>query len=412
MIETLSEQFLGFVHRESYSRQIRPYIGQRIIKVLTGQRRAGKSYILYQLMGEICRMDKNANIVYINTELAEFRNLENHQDLYDMVVSRFKSESNYVFIDEIQEIKGFEKAVQSLFAESRCDIFITGSNSHLLSGELATYLAGRYIQFQVHPLSYAEFLAFYRLDNSPDSLRKYLRIGGMPFLASLAGLPNSEALAGEYLRNLYESIALRDVIARENIRNIRFLESLASYLADNTGSLFSANNISKYLKSQRINIPVQTVISYLSALEKAILVHKVERIDVKGLKIFEINEKYYFEDIGLRNTLVRNQLPNDIGKLIENAVYLFLIQQHWTVYVGKIDSGEIDFAAEKDGRKLYVQAAYRLDDAAVGGREFGNLERVGDQFPKYVVSMDEDAPKLSPSGIHCLHLKDFLTLDL
>jgi predicted AAA+ superfamily ATPase len=293
-----------------------------------------------------------------------------------------------------------------------------------LSGELATYLAGRYIQFQIHPLGYREFLGFYHLENSTETLRKYLRIGGMPYLASLPA--GEEHLAREYLKNVYESILLRDVLIRENIRNIRFLENLAEYLADNIGSLFSANNISNYLKHQRIQIPVQTVITYLAALEKSFIVHKVPRAEVGGMKIFEIGEKYYFEDVGLRNVLAKNPpamdhsaearmgrgSPPDLGRLLENAVYLFLIQREFTVYVGKDGDKEIDFIAEKDGTKLYVQAAWRISDEATYKREIGNLEAIQDNFPKYVVTMEEDMPAVTPTGIICMGVREFLMLEL
>jgi predicted AAA+ superfamily ATPase len=220
-----------------------------------------------------------------------------------------------------------------------------------------------------------------------------------------------EARAVEYLRNLYESILLRDVIARENIRNVRFLENLAVYLADNTGSLFSARSISNYLKNQKLNMPVQTVISYLEALEKSMLIHRVRRADIRGLKIFEIGDKYYFEDIGLRNVLVRSpQL--DTAKLVEQAVCLFLLQRGFTVYVGKLDDVEIDFAAQRQAEKIYVQAAYRIADEAVYQREFGNLERIPDQHPKYVVSLDDDMPAVNGKGIRWMHLKDFLVTEL
>jgi predicted AAA+ superfamily ATPase len=289
-------------------------------------------------------------------------------------------------------------------------------NAHLLSGELATYLAGRYVQFTVYPLSYTEFLDFYRCANTGETLRKYLRIGGMPYLAALenSSRPDTrqqEALAAEYLRNLYESILLRDVIARENIRNVLFLENLAIYLADNTGSLFSASNISKYLKNQKLNVPVQTVISYLEALEKSMLIRRIRRADVRGLKVFEIGDKYYFEDIGLRNVLARSpQL--DTAKLVEQAVCLFLLQRGFTVYTGKLDDGEIDFVAVRQAEKLYVQAAYRISDDAVYQREFGSLERIPDQHPKYVITLDEDMPPVNGNGIRWMHLKDFLVMEL
>jgi predicted AAA+ superfamily ATPase len=381
-----------------------------IIKVLTGQRRVGKSYILFQLMDEIRKDDGEANLVYINTELAEFRELKTHVDLYDFIAARLVAgKPNYVFIDEIQEIAEFERAVKSLFAEDRADLYITGSNSHLLSGDLATFLVGRYIQFHIHPLGYGEFLAFHRLENTGESLRKYLRIGGMPYLAAM---PDVENQAFEYLKNVYESILLRDVMARENIRNIRFIENLTAYLADNTGNIFSANNISKYLKNQRDSMPVQTVISYLTALEKSFLINRVQRREVAGLKIFEIGEKYYFEDMGLRNILTKNALPQDTGKLVECAVYLFLVQQGFTVYVGKDGSAEIDFIAEKQDERIYVQAAWRVDNEQTYTREFGNLEAIKDNYPKYVVTLDEDIMNKNPQGIRHVSLREFLLLDL
>jgi predicted AAA+ superfamily ATPase len=411
------DMFADFIPRKAYFERLKPYIGSHIIKILTGQRRVGKSYLLHQLTGEIRQRDGDAAIIYINMELAEFRNLKTGGDLYDFVASRLGPKSNYVFIDEVQEIDSFETALQSLFAEGRCELYCTGSNAHLLSGDLATYLAGRYIRFQIHPLSYVEFLEFHRLENGPEALRTYLRIGGMPYLSSLQmaieqSEPGLPAIAHEYLKNVYESILLRDVMARENIRNIRFMENLGMYLADNTGSLLSANNISKYLKSQQINIPVQTVINYLGALERSFLVHRVSRKKVGGLKIFEVGEKYYFEDMGLRNILALNPLPFDMAKLVENAVYLFLIQRGFTVYVGSADDGtEIDFIAEKQAGRIYVQSCYRLSETALE-REFGNLLAIEDNFPKYVVTLDEDFGQGNYRGIQIIPLMAFLLMEL
>ncbi|WP_010258084.1 ATP-binding protein [Treponema primitia] len=406
MMETLWD----YIPRNLYFGRVKPFIGSHIIKILSGQRRSGKSYILYQLMDEIRKVDPKANIIYINTEFAEFRQVKTDGELYDFVASRLSTDrKNFVFIDEIQDIADFEKAVRSLYAEERCDIYCAGSNAHLLSGEFATYLAGRYIQFQIHPLGYREFLSFYDLENSPEALRKYFRIGGMPFLASLPA--GEEHLAREYLKNVYESIVLRDVLIRENIRNIRFLENLAEYLADTIGSLFSANNISNYLKHQQVQIPVQTVISYLAALEKSCIIHKVPRAKVGGLKIFEIGEKYYFEDLGLRNVLAKNPPALDMGRLLENAVYLFLIQRNFTVYVGKDGNKEIDFIAEKDGAKLYVQVSLRIDNEEVRRREFGNLEGIPDNFPKYVVTLEDELPAVTPTGIICMGVREFLMLE-
>ncbi|GBR74270.1 ATPase [Candidatus Termititenax aidoneus] len=358
-------------------------------------------------MAEIRKNNPRANIIYVNTELAEFRSIKTDRDLYDLVKSKLKKKYNYLFVDEIQEIEQFENALKSLFAEKRCDIYCTGSNAHLLSGELATHLAGRYIQIQVHPLSYAEFLLFHKLKNTAEALRKYLHIGGLPYLAEISH--QGAAGTGEYLRNIYESILLRDVVARENIRNISFLESLVAYLADNTGNLFSANNISKYLKSQRINMPVQTVLNYLAVLEKAFLIHKARRSGIGGLKIFEIGEKYYFEDLGLRNVLTKEK---DLARIMENAVYLFLLQRGFRVSVGKLRDLEIDFVGEKPGKKIYVQVAYRIDSKITERREFGNLEKITDQFPKYVVTLDEDAVRVNSKGVRCVLLQNFLLLNL
>ncbi|GHV93937.1 ATPase [Spirochaetia bacterium] len=362
-------------------------------------------------MDEIKKSETGANIIYVNTELAEFRHIKTDLELYDFIASRLTTgQKNFVFVDEIQDIANFENAIRSLYAEEKSDIYLTGSNAHLLSGELTTYLAGRYIQFQIHPLGYQEFLTFYNLENTAETLRKYFRIGGMPYLASLP--VDNEHLGREYLKNVYESILLRDVVIRENIRNVRFLENLANYLADNTGSLVSANNISKYLKNQKIKIPVQTVISYLSALEKSFIVCKVSRAEVKGFKIFEIGEKYYFEDIGMRNILAQNPPALDMAKLVENAVYLFLEQRGFKIFVGKDGDKEIDFIALKDGTKIYVQTALRISDKATYLREFGNLENIPDNFPKYVVTLEDDFNTVTSKGIICMGLKEFLVMDI
>jgi len=397
-----------YISRPLYLEQIRPYIGSRIIKVITGQRRCGKSYILYGLMDEIKREKPKSTILYINTEFAEYRELKKEKDLYDYIKSRLrKGKGNYVFIDEIQEIDGFENALKSLFAEGIADLYITGSNSRLLSGELATYLSGRYIMFTIHTLSYREFLVFHRMKKGADSLQKYLRIGGMPYLASLGA---DENLSFEYLKNVYESILLRDVIHREKIRNVRFLENLSAYLADNTGSLFSASNISKYLKSQKIQMPVQTVISYLKALETSFLVHRVQRKEIGGLKIFEIGEKYYFEDMGLRNILARSDPIGDRAKLTENAVYLSLLQRGCLVHAGKLDNGEIDFIAEKQSGLIYIQVCWRIENNDTWNRETGRLLEIKDNFPKYVVSAEKELAGRNYKGIKIVTLEEFLLL--
>ena len=397
-----------YIKRPVYSDRIRPFIDKEIIKVITGQRRVGKSYVLFQIIEDIRSDNSDANIIYINKELKAFSHVVNDDVLYDVVKAALVAgKMNYLFVDEVQEIDGFERALRSLLAENCCDIFCSGSNANMLSGELATFLAGRYIEFPVHSLDYSEFLHFFKLDNSNASLNKYLTLGGMPFM-SVIGLDESTVF--EYLKNVYSTILLKDVVARENIRNITFLESLVEYLADNVGSLFSANNIAKYLKSQRSSVTTQTVINYLKPLVNAFFVYKVPRFDISGLKVFEVSEKYYFEDLGLRNCIRGFNRAKDVNKLMENAVYLHLIGLGFKVYVGQLGDCEIDFVAVKNGKSVYVQVAYLLVEESTITREFGNLMKIDDNYPKYVVTMDEFCSSSNYSGIHHLHIKDFLLM--
>ena len=398
-----------YIERPLYTQRISPFIGKQIIKVLTGQRRVGKSYIFFQLIDYIKQNKPNANILYINCETEQFFSIKNHLDLIAYVRKNIKTNKvNYLFIDEIQEIDSFELALRSLFAENLCDIFCTGSNANMLSGELATYLSGRYIEFNIHSLSYTEFIRFHNQSPGTDSVLKYLTYGGMPYLAQI-GLRDN--LPFEYLLNVYSTILLKDVVARENIRNVTFLESLVQYLADNIGNLFSANNISRFLKSQRLAMSPQLIINYLKALSNAFFIHKVLRSDVAGLKIFEIGEKYYFEDIGLRNAIWGHNRKADIHKLLENAVFLHLIQLGFKVFVGKLGNHEIDFVAEKNGKKLYIQVCLQLSDDTIIKREFGNLLQISDNFPKYVVTYNEPIIGNTYNGIIQLNLHDFLSTD-
>lgn len=400
---------VNLISREGYLERIRPFIDKPIIKILSGQRRVGKSYIMKLLIEEI-KKTIDANIIYVDKELEKFSDITQHQHLYEYVKAHLsETQKNYLFIDEIQEIEGFQLCLRSLLNEQLCDLYCTGSNANILSGELATYLAGRYIDFPVHSLSYTEFLNFNNLPNANESLERYLKIGGMPYQYHIGTEPS---IVYEYLKNVYSSILLKDVVSRENIRNVSLLENLVAFLADNIGSLFSAQNISKYLKSQKINIPTQTVINYLKALTNAYFIYKVSRAEINGLKIFEIGEKYYFEDLGIRNCIRGLNYRGDIGKLIENVVYMQLLRSGWTVYTGKDEEREIDFIAEKNGEHLYVQVCYLLADEKTVQREFGNLMLVKDNYPKYVVTMDPFSHENSYKGIHQIHLREFLTMDL
>lgn len=397
---------MKLINRPLYTNRIRPFIGKNIIKVLTGQRRVGKSCILRQLQNDIHQDYPQANILYINMEYEEFRNIRNDADLFEYLRDKLpEGADNFLFIDEVQDIVGFEHVLRSLQAKDNCDIYITGSNAKMLSGELSTYLSGRYVEFHIHSLNYREFLEFHQLEDSNRSLMLYLTYGGLPYLSHLQ---LTDELAFEYLRNIYSTILLKDVVKREGIRNVDFLETLALYTADNVGSLFSANNISKYLKSQRVDISTPQVINYLKALSAAYLINKVGRMDVSGLRKFEIGDKYFFEDLGLRNCNLGFNLQRDIQKLMENAVYLHLSSLQHEVYVGDNAQKEIDFVGLKQGKRIYVQVTYLMVDEKTREREFGNLMNIPDNYPKYVVSLDEFNRGSDVQGIQHLHLADFL----
>ncbi len=398
----MSEQ--KYIPRNLYFDQIEPFIGKGLIKVLTGQRRVGKSFVLLQVMDEIRKRDPNARIIYINKEDYRFEAIKSHDDLMEYLkIQTKKGEKYYLFIDEIQEINNFEIALRSLQAIDDWDIYCTGSNATLLSGELATYLSGRYIQIRIYALSYKEFLQFHSLTDSAEAFMKYIRYGGMPHLINLR---QEDWVVYEYLRNIQDTIVLRDVVARFNVRNIHFLQDLIFYLADITGSIVSAKRISDYLKSQRINLSPKLVLEYLSYLEAVYFVERVKRTEIEGRKIFEIGDKFYFEDLGMRHALIPFQ-QKDIGKVLENIVFLHLKAGGYQVYVGKQGDREIDFVAEKNEEKIYVQVAYLITDENTHKREFGNLLAIPDNRPKIVVSMDETASG-NFKGIEHISIRKFL----
>jgi len=393
------------ITRKKYLTKIAPFIGKQLIKVFTGQRRVGKSCVLKQTVKHIRQIDKTAHIIYIDMEDLSFVGIKSAVDLHDYVKANSKKGAkNYVFIDEIQEINEFETALRSLISDKSYDIYCTGSNAEMLSGEISTRLSGRYIETEVASLSFPEFLRFHKLENSDDALKKYLRYGGLPYLKHLE---LKDEVAFDYLKGVYNTILYRDIIRRHDLRNNVFLENLTYFLADNVGQLFSAKNISGYLKSQMAKVPVSQVIGYLRYLTEAYMIHGVRRMDVSGKKIFEVGEKYYFEDIGLRNAFWEYR-PDDIGKIIENAVYKHLIYNNYDVKVGQIGDREIDFVCKKDGEYLYVQACYMLQDQNTIEREFGNLEKIKDNYPKMVISMD-DIRTNSRKGIKHVRLIDFLS---
>jgi predicted AAA+ superfamily ATPase len=393
-----------YIKRPHYLNKIAPFIDKNVIKVITGQRRVGKSYFLYQIMDKLKEKNPDVKIIYINKELYEFDHIRDYHDLISYVqIQRSSNSKNYIFVDEIQDIIQFENALRSFQAEDRYDIYCTGSNANLLSGDLATFLSGRYIELKLLSLSYPEFLKFHKLENTQDNLFAYIKYGGLPYLIHLS---LEDSIVYDYLRNVSSTILLKDVVSRHQVRNVSFLENLVKFLADNIGSLLSAKRISDFLKSQKINISPNIVLNYLNYLVSAYFIFKIQRSEISGRKIFEIGEKYYFEDLGLRHVIISYQ-QRDINKVLENLVLSHLIVSGYDVTVGKVGNKEIDFIGKKNGEKLYVQVAYLIPDENTWEREFGNLLEIKDNFPKIVVSMDEMIGK-QYKGINHYNIREFL----
>jgi len=394
----------NIIERKAYTSRIEPFIRRPVIKVLTGQRRVGKSYMLFQIIRKILNEDPDANIIYINNEDIQFDFIESPSDL----VRYIKNESaddrvNYIFIDEIQEIQGFEKAIRSLLLDNKNDIYITGSNAKLLSGEFATLLGGRTVEIRIYSLSYSEFLQFHNFKDTEDNLERFFLYGGLPFLVNLR---LTDAIVFEYLKNIYNTIVYRDVVSRYNLRNTYFLEQLIRFLADNTGSIFSSKRISDFLKSQKVMIPHNQVQTYTAYLNDAFLVNRVLRYDIQGKRIFETGEKYYFEDMGIRNAIIGYK-AGDKAKIMENVVYNELLFRGFDVMTGWKKDHETDFIAIKENEKIYVQVALFLDNDATVKREFGNLLEIEDNYPKLVITADKKY-KNTISGVEHKNIRSFL----
>jgi len=397
--------FPNTLSRTAYIERIKPFVRKNLIKVLSGQRRVGKSYLLFQIISFIQSVDPQSNIIYINKEDFQFDMIKDAASLNEYILAKSKTDvHNYIFIDEIQDISEFEKALRSLLLDENNDLYITGSNANLLSGELATYLSGRYIEFKVYSLSYFEFLQFHKLADNELSLESYIKFGGLPYLIHL-GLTDTSL---EYLYSIYNTIVYRDVVSRYSLRNNTFLEKLIEFLADNIGSLFSAKRISDFLKSQQTNMPPNQIQQYCAHLANAFIVHEVSRYDIAGRKIFEIGSKFYFENTGIRNVIIGYKIK-DRGKLLENMVFNQLLYLGYDVKVGSFHAQEIDFVCERDNERLYIQVALRLDEQATIDREFGNLLAISDNYPKVVVSEDHFNGN-TYEGIRHMQIRDFLLI--
>lgn len=397
---------MGTIRRQTYIDKIEKNLGKETIIVLVGQRRVGKSCIL-KMIRDDKMADSGNNVIYIDKEKWQYDAIQTYQDLNDYIEKHWdKDKHNYILIDEVQDIKEFERSVRSFRTEPNTDIVITGSNAKMLSNELSTLIGGRYKEIYIQSLSYNEFLEFHNLPDNDESLSLYIQYGGMPGLAKI-GLEEDDAR--EYQTDIYHTVLLKDVIMRNQIRNVPFLENLVRFLADNIGKLISANSIAKYMKSQGESITSTLVINYVSFLCEAYILHKVNRYDIHGKRIFENNDKFYFEDNGVRNAIAGGTREGDIEKVIENIIYQHLIRLGYQVYVGQLQAGEIDFVCTKpEEQRVYVQASYIIAEQATREREFGNLRSIKDNYPKYVISMTPLLTKNDDDGITHIHLRKFL----
>ncbi|MBQ3737592.1 MAG: ATP-binding protein [Bacteroidales bacterium] len=392
--------------RQHYLNKVERYFGKNTIIVLTGQRRVGKSYLLKQLRDQK-QSEDNSNVIYIDKEKREFDSIQTYRELNDYIENLYqKGKKNYIFIDEIQDIEEFERSVRSYHTEPDAEIVITGSNAKMLSNELSTRIGGRYKEIYIQSLSYQEFLTFHNLTDSDDALSQYIQFGGLPGLVKI-GLDEDDAR--EYQMDIYHTVLLKDVVMRNQIRNVTFLENLVRFIADNAGKLISANSIAKFMKSQGENVTSTVVSNYIKYLTEAYMIHQVNRYDIHGKRLFENNDKYYFEDHGIRNALAGGSREGDIEKVIESIIHQHLIYLGYTVTVGQLQAGEIDFVCTaKGGQRKYVQAAFIIADKATREREFGNLRAIKDNYPKYVISMTPLVTRNDDDGITHLHLRKFL----
>ena len=397
------------IKRELYMKRIRPFIGSDLIKVMTGIRRCGKSVMLELIKQELIESGVNPiQFISINFEDLSYSHLQTAKSLHDEITNRAKDIDGkvYLFFDEIQEVKDWEKCINSFRVSLDCDIYITGSNAKLLSGELATYLGGRYVEFVIYPFSFGEFIELYRPINPDVSIQqcfqKYLITGGMPYLANIR---YADEPSKQYLHDLFNSVQLKDIVKRNKIRDVDLLERIIAYVIANVGTTFSARSLTKFLKSEQRTVAPETTLNYIKYCCDAYLFYQVKRVDLQGKQILSTNEKYYIADHGIREAVFGGNM-RDINLILENIVYLELLRRGYKVTVGKTGEKEIDFVCDKRSDKLYVQVTYLLASEDTIKREFGAYDTIRDNFPKYVVSLDEF--DMSRNGIKHQNIRDFL----
>lgn len=397
---------MELIARPHYDSKVEKLLGKGILIVLTGQRRVGKSYVMRELVQKK-QQQENACVIYIDKEKTAFDFIQTYKDLVTFVDEHMEAgKHTYILIDEVQEIEDFERGLRNYYDSSEIDIVITGSNSDTLSGDLATLLSGRYVEIFVQGLSYAEFLIFHHLEDNDDALQKYINYGGLPGLRPM-GLDDPEVIR-QYLQGVYNTILVKDIVSRKKVRNVPFLENLIRYVGDNIGKPLSATNIQNYMNSNKSEVSKNLILKYLRAIAEAYLVHNVTRYNLHGKKLLESNDKYYFGDVGLRNFVVGGRRANDIEKIVENLVYQHLVRMGYKVAVGQMYATEIDFVATKGDDTIYVQASYLITEESTFQREFGNLQKINDNYPKYVVSMTPFMDSSKYEGIIHIPLKDFL----
>lgn len=399
------------VKRELYLDKLIKWIDQPVIKIISGVRRSGKSYLLQMLQNVLLeRGIKKDHIIFVNFELLENDHLRSFEKLHSYIkaMKADQSETFYVFIDEVQNCIGWERAAASLLADGGYDLYLTGSNAQMLSGDLATHIAGRYIEVEVYPLTFREYRKFSDVKVSKDRsvedlFNEYLRYGGFPGLNTV--IDDDEARR-QYLKGIRNTVILKDTIQRHQIRDVGILERVLLYIFDNVGQIFSAKKVTDYLKSIGIKASLEAVTSYIKALEDSMIIHAAPRYDIKGKRLMQRLEKYFLCDLGLRYADIgfRN---NDISQLLENVVYMELRSRGYTVYVGKEGTKEVDFIAELKDRRLYIQVCYLLASEEVIMREYGSLMSIRDAYPKIVLSMDY-LPVGIKDGILHQYLPDFL----
>lgn len=397
------------IKRELYMKRIRPFIGLDLIKVIIGIHRCGKSVMLELIKQELIESGVNPiQFISINFEDLSYSHLQTAQSLHDEITNRAKDIDGkvYLFFDEIQEVKDWEKCINSFRVSLDCDIYITGSNAKLLSGELATYLGGRYVEFVIYPFSFKEFMELFRTIYPNNSIQqcfqKYLITGGMPYLANIR---YEDEPSKQYLHDLFNSVQLKDIVKRNKIRDVDLLERIIAYVIANVGTTFSASSLAKFLKSEQRTVAPETILNYIKYCCDAYLFYQVKRVDLQGKQILSTNEKYYIADHGIREAVFGGNM-RDINLILENIVYLELLRRGYKVTVGKTGEKGIDFVCDKHGEKLYVQVTYLLASEDTIKREFGAYDTIRDNFPKYVVSFDEF--DMSRNGIKHQNIRDFL----